>query len=196
MIGAQVSYNDLAGFGRRFIDVTPEELADDVLYQIGALDALARAVGSQVRYVKPHGALYNAIVHHEDQAQAVVDAVRAFDPSLPLLGLPSSAVLAAAEKAGLRTVREAFADRACTRGRAGVAARAGCRPRGPRAGRPSHRGAGDVRPDHGRRRVHGPGRADSVCVRRDSPGAVATRAGPRLAGRGGGVEVTAFVDVS
>ena len=72
-------------------------------------------------HVKPHGALYNAIVHHEDRAQAVVDAVQAFDPSLPLLGTAGSAVLAAAEKAGLRTVREAFADRAYTPNHAGVA---------------------------------------------------------------------------
>ena len=76
-VGAQVGYRDLAGFGRRFIDVPPGELADDVLYQIGALDGLARASGTRVRYVKPHGALYNAIVHHEEQAGAVVAAVRA-----------------------------------------------------------------------------------------------------------------------
>jgi UPF0271 protein len=63
-IGAHVAYRDLAGFGRRFVDATPSELADDVLYQIGALDAIARSVGSEVTYVKPHGALYNTIVHH------------------------------------------------------------------------------------------------------------------------------------
>src|SRR3954447_25634380 len=60
-IGAQVSYRDLAGFGRRFIDVEPAELTADVLYQLGALDGLARVAGSRVRYVKPHGALYNTI---------------------------------------------------------------------------------------------------------------------------------------
>ena len=74
VVGAQVGYRDLAGFGRRFIDMDPVELADDVLYQIGALEALARAAGTRVRYVKPHGALYNAVVHHEEQARAVVDA--------------------------------------------------------------------------------------------------------------------------
>ena len=77
VVGAQVGYRDLAGFGRRFIDMEPDELADDVIYQIGALDALARVEGTRVRYVKPHGALYNAIVHHEEQARAVVEAVRA-----------------------------------------------------------------------------------------------------------------------
>ncbi len=113
-VGAQVGYPDLAGFGRRFIDIDPAELTDHVIYQIGALQALAAASGTTVRYVKPHGALYNAIVHHRDQAAAVVDAVRVVDPTLPLLGLPGSAVLQIAEDAGLRTVREAFADRAYT----------------------------------------------------------------------------------
>lgn len=110
-VGAHVAYRDLAGFGRRFVDVPPAELADDVVYQIGALEAFARLAGTRVRYVKPHGALYNAIVHHEAQAGAVVDAVRAYDASLAVVGLPGSAVLRRAEAAGLRTVREAFADR-------------------------------------------------------------------------------------
>ncbi|MDR7254796.1 UPF0271 protein [Nocardioides sp. BE266] len=113
-IGAQVGYRDLAGFGRRFIDVAPAELTNDVLYQIGALEAFARVAGSRVRYVKPHGALYNTIVHHETQAAAVVDAVRRYDPALPVLGLPGSRFLALAEEAGLTTVAEAFADRAYT----------------------------------------------------------------------------------
>ena len=112
-VGAQVSYRDLAGFGRRFIDVDPLELADEVLYQVGALDACARAAGTAVTYVKPHGALYNAAVHHEAQARAVVDGVRAFG-GLPVLGLPGSRLLAAAEAAGLRAVPEAFADRGYT----------------------------------------------------------------------------------
>jgi len=112
-IGAQVAYRDLAGFGRRFIDVSAEDLYADVLYQIGALDGIARSVGSRVSYVKPHGALYNAVVHHEEQAAAVVRAVAAAG-ELPLLGLPGSAVLAAASAAGLRAVPEAFADRAYT----------------------------------------------------------------------------------
>ncbi|MEV4636994.1 5-oxoprolinase subunit PxpA [Actinoplanes sp. NPDC049548] len=111
VIGAQVSYRDLAGFGRRFIDYETEELVADLIYQIGALDGLARAAGDRVLYVKPHGALYNAVVHHEQQAAAVVDAVRRYDPDLPVLGLPGSALLQLAEEAGLRTVREAFADR-------------------------------------------------------------------------------------
>ncbi|AHH94739.1 5-oxoprolinase subunit PxpA [Kutzneria viridogrisea] len=112
VIGAQVGYRDLAGFGRRFIDVAPAELTNDVVYQIAALDGFARIAGTRVRYVKPHGALYNAIVTHAEQAAAVVEAVRLYDPRLPVLGLPGSQWLVQAEAAGLTTVREAFADRA------------------------------------------------------------------------------------
>lgn len=113
-IGAQVGYRDLAGFGRRFIDVDPADLSADVLYQLGALDGLARAAGDRVRYLKPHGALYNAVVHHEEQAAALVEAVLAYDPSLPVLGLPGSVWLRRADEAGLRTLGEAFADRSYT----------------------------------------------------------------------------------
>lgn len=112
-VGAQVSYRDLVGFGRRFIDVEPSQLADEVLYQIGALDACARAAGTRVGYVKPHGALYNATVHHIAQARAVVEGVRAFG-ELAVLGLPGSELLAAVEAGGLEPVPEAFADRGYT----------------------------------------------------------------------------------
>jgi UPF0271 protein len=104
-IGAHVGYRDLAGFGRRFLDIDPNELADDVVYQIGALQALAAAEGGQVSYVKPHGGLYNAIVAHTAQARAVVDAVKSVDPNLPILGLPGSEVLRLAEAAGIRAVK-------------------------------------------------------------------------------------------
>lgn len=113
-IGAHVSYQDLAGFGRRFIEVEPEILTQEVIYQIGALDAFARVAGSRVRYVKPHGALYNAIVQHEEQAAAVVQALVDYDPTLPVMGLAGSAWLHLAEEAGLTVVLEAFADRAYT----------------------------------------------------------------------------------
>ncbi|MEU3964483.1 5-oxoprolinase subunit PxpA [Streptomyces buecherae] len=115
VIGAQVSYRDLAGFGRRAMDVPSRELADEVAYQIGALDVFARAAGARVAYVKPHGALYNRCVHDEQQAAAVVDGVRlASDAPLPVLGLPGSLLLAAARAAELPAVPEAFADRAYT----------------------------------------------------------------------------------
>jgi UPF0271 protein len=113
-IGAQVGYADLGGFGRRFIDMEPEALTQDVIYQISALEGFARISGSRVSYVKPHGALYNAIVHHEEQAAAVVRAIVDYDPTLPVLGLPGSAWLRLAAEAGLATIAEAFADRAYT----------------------------------------------------------------------------------
>ena len=113
-IGAQVGYRDLPGFGRRFIDIEPQALTDDVIYQIAALEGFARIAGGRVRYVKPHGALYNAIVHHEEQAAAVVAAVQAYDAKLPVLGLPGSTWLRLADEGGLTTVHEAFADRAYT----------------------------------------------------------------------------------
>jgi len=113
-VGAQVSYPDLVGFGRREIDVPPDDLTADVLYQLGALDAFARAAGSRVRYVKPHGALYNRIAGDPVQAAAVVEAIRRYDPALPLLTLPGSAAMQAAAAAGIPAVGEGFADRAYT----------------------------------------------------------------------------------
>jgi UPF0271 protein len=114
VVGAQVGYRDLVGFGRRFLDVEDDELTADVLYQIGALEAMCRVAGIRVAYVKPHGALYHAVVHHEAQAAAIVRAVVAFDPTLPVLGLPGSVFLRLAAEAGLRPVTEAFADRGYT----------------------------------------------------------------------------------
>ncbi|MGI8678535.1 MAG: LamB/YcsF family protein [Jatrophihabitans sp.] len=111
-IGAQVGYRDLAGFGRRRMDIAADELSADVLYQLGALDACARAAGVRVRYVKPHGALYNTAADDPGQAEAVAAAVASFDRALPLLGLPGSALADAASAAGLPFVAEAFADRA------------------------------------------------------------------------------------
>jgi UPF0271 protein len=110
-IGAQVSYRDLAGFGRRRIDYDADELRDDVLYQLAALDGFARVAGTRVVYVKPHGALYNTAADDDGQATAVARAVADYDARLPVLGLPSSALLRAADAAGLRTVTEGFADR-------------------------------------------------------------------------------------
>ncbi len=110
--GAQVSYRDLAGFGRRAMDIEPGELTDDLLYQIGALEAFCRVAGTRVRYVKPHGALYNRCARDPRQAAAVVEAVRRYDPGLPVLGLPGSQLLELAAAAGLTAVPEAFADRA------------------------------------------------------------------------------------
>jgi UPF0271 protein len=192
-IGAQVSYRDLAGFGRRSIDVDQASLINDVIYQIAALDGFARVAGSRVRYVKPHGALYNRTVHDEDQAAAVVAAVVAYDLRLPVLGLPGSALLRHAEQSGLRTVTEAFADR-------GYTAQATLVPR-------SQPGAllddpamvaqrmvdmlitGRMRSVDGVEIVVS---ARSICVHGDSPGAVAMAVAVRKALAEAGVEIQAF----
>ena len=111
-IGAHPGYRDREGFGRRALDPDPPTLQSEVEEQIGILQSFATSAGATVAYVKPHGALYNAIVHDERQAHAVVAAVRAVDPSLVLLGLTGAVVLGAAERAGIATAAEAFADRA------------------------------------------------------------------------------------
>ncbi|HCW20636.1 5-oxoprolinase subunit PxpA [Achromobacter sp.] len=113
-VGAHVSYPDLTGFGRRNMDVASADLVADVIYQIGALKGLAAAAGTQVSYVKPHGALYNTIAHDARQANDVITAMLAVDPSLALVGLADSPLLALARERGLRVVAEAFADRAYT----------------------------------------------------------------------------------
>ena len=111
-VGAHVAYPDLAGFGRRNMDVASADLRADVIYQIGALKGLAVAAGTTVRYVKPHGALYNTIAHDERQARDVINAILAVDPGLSLVALAGSPLICWARAAGLRVVAEAFADRA------------------------------------------------------------------------------------
>lgn len=115
-IGAQVSYRDLAGFGRREMDVPAPELAAEIAYQIGALEVFAAAAGPGVDYVKPHGALYNRVAHDRRQAAAVIDGImlacEATGRDLPVMGLPDSQLLHTADEAGLPTITEAFSDRA------------------------------------------------------------------------------------
>src|SRR6266511_3060240 len=104
-VGAHVGYRDLAGFGRRHIAYQARELSDEVLYQITALDGMARTSGTAVSYVKPHGALYNTALDDPGQAGAVVAAVRAYNPDLAILCLPDSVLQRTATDAGLRAVR-------------------------------------------------------------------------------------------
>jgi UPF0271 protein len=192
-IGAQVSYADLRGFGRRVVPVTPDELYADVVYQIGALDGLARAAGGRVSYVKPHGALYNRIADDAEQAAVVAAAVRDYDRTLPLLTLPGSAAARAAADAGLTVVAEAFADRGYTPGGRLV----------PR----TEPGALVTSADEVAARVvrlatEGVIRAldgtdvavdaRSVCVHGDTPGAVAIAVAVRDALRAAGVEIRRF----
>ncbi|MGM0699444.1 MAG: LamB/YcsF family protein [Actinomycetota bacterium] len=111
VIGAHPGYDDYEGFGRRALDVPAATLQAQVEYQIGALIGLTTAVGGTVSYVKPHGGLYNAIVHDEAQAKVVVDAITAIDDSLVFLGLAGSVANRVAAEAGLTVAAEAFADR-------------------------------------------------------------------------------------
>ena len=181
-IGAHVAYRDLAGFGRRDLPVGPDELHADVVYQLGALQAVARAAGTRVRYVKPHGALYNRIVHDDRRAEAVVSAVRDALPGLPLLGLASSAVERAAASAGLPFLREAFVDR-------GYRADGTLVPRGEPGdllGDPAEIAARAVRMVLDGRVTAASGEelrldVDSLCVHGDTPGAVAMAEAVRAA---------------
>lgn len=111
-VGAHVGYPDLVGFGRRNMDIASSELIADVIYQIGALKGLATAAGTDVLYVKPHGALYNTIAHDKRQAIAVIDAIKAIDNQLILVALAGSPLIGWAQDSGLQVVAEAFADRA------------------------------------------------------------------------------------
>ena len=111
-IGAQVSYRDLHGFGRRYIAMPGDELRDDLLYQIGALDAFCRAAGVRMQHIKAHGALYNRSVKDEATAEAIAAAVKTYDPGLLFVALPGSTLARAGEAAGLTVAREGFADRA------------------------------------------------------------------------------------
>ena len=96
------------------MDIASDELSADVIYQIGALQALATAAGTTVRYVKPHGALYNTIAHDKRQALAVIEAIRAVDARLVLVALAGSPLIELARREGLTCIAEAFADRAYT----------------------------------------------------------------------------------
>jgi 5-oxoprolinase (ATP-hydrolysing) subunit A len=192
-VGAHVAYPDLAGFGRRNMDVASADLVADIIYQIGALQGLAAAAGTTVRYVKPHGALYNTIAQDARQARDVITAIKAIDPSLALVVLAGSPLVGWAEEAGLRVVAEAFADRGYT----------------PQGTLVSRREPGAVLHDPAlvaRRmlRLVTEGvveaidgslarvRADSICVHGDSPGAVAMAVEVRRTLEQAGVTLRAF----
>lgn len=192
-IGAHPGYRDYEGFGRVPIAVDSATLQAHVEYQLCALQGLATAVGGRVVYVKPHGALYNAIARDERQARDVVRAIRAVDPSLVLLGLAGGVALEVAEREGLPTAAEAFADRAY-------------RPEGllvPRSepGAVLHDPAA-VAARMVRLALEGVVRAvdgsdvrvaaESICVHGDSEGAVAMAAATRAALEAAGVAIAPF----
>jgi UPF0271 protein len=181
VVGAQVGYRDLAGFGRRFMDIAGPDLKADVIYQIGALQALARSVGTSVRYVKPHGALYHSVVQHEEQARAVISAILSNDEELAVLGAPGSLLLDLAGTAGLVTVREGFADR-------GYDAQGALLPRsapGALLADASAVAAQAVR-------LARSGLYDSLCLHSDTPGAVTLAQAARRALSAASVPIAAF----
>lgn len=187
MVGAHVAYRDLAGFGRRYVDESPDELKADVMYQIAALEGMARSVGAQVRYV------YNRIVRDESQAAAVVDAIRAVDASLAILTQPGAVVGRLAAQAGLRVFHEAFADRAYNADGTLVSRRL------PDAviADPAEVAARVLRMvrEHEVVAIDGtvvPLNADSVCVHGDSPSAVAMARAVRARLESEGVAIRAF----
>ncbi|MGH8443118.1 MAG: LamB/YcsF family protein [Nevskiaceae bacterium] len=175
-VGAHVSYRDREQFGRRDLEVEPDVLAAGILEQI---DALASC--GEVAYVKPHGALYNRIVHDERQARAVVAALKSWRRPLPLLGLPGARVLALGREAGLATIEEGFADRAYTSEGRLV----------PRSGP----GAVIHDPAEAARRaveLARSGRVRSLCVHGDTPGAVAMARRVRAELEAAGMRISPF----
>ncbi|HID4616149.1 TPA: LamB/YcsF family protein, partial [Pluralibacter gergoviae] len=195
-VGAHVAYPDLVGFGRRNMDLSRDELFADVIYQIGALQGLAAAAGTRVRYVKPHGALYNTIAGNERQARAVIDAILAVDATLPLVGLAGSRVLTLAAEAGLRTVAEAFADRAYHRDGSLVSRR--------EPGAVLHdpqqvaRRTLQLLQNGGVTSIEGEFTAiaaDSICVHGDSPGAIEMARQTRALLETSGIAIRPFVEM-
>jgi 5-oxoprolinase (ATP-hydrolysing) subunit A len=110
-VGAHPSLPDLQGFGRRAMNISPDEAYDLIVYQVGALAGFARALGGKLSHVKPHGALYNMAVTDKKLAQAIAEGVKDIDPTLVLFGLAFSELVRAGEDAGLTVANEVFADR-------------------------------------------------------------------------------------
>jgi 5-oxoprolinase (ATP-hydrolysing) subunit A len=183
VIGAHISYQDLAGFGRRTIDIEPDALSADVLYQLGALDGICRSLGSRIQYVKAHGALYHRMNTDPVQAEAVVSAVQSYDPKLPLLGAPSLGTANVATAAAATVHGECFADRAYNAD--GVTLVARTQP-------------GAVLHDHAEVaaqavRLAQSGKFRSVCLHGDTPGAVAHGRATRDALIDAGFSIQPFV---
>lgn len=110
-IGAHPGLPDLSGFGRRYMEISPQEAYEMVVYQIGALAAFVKSEGGRMRHVKPHGALYNMAAKRRDLADAIAEAIYRVDPELTLFGLSGSESIKAGERLGLQTAHEVFADR-------------------------------------------------------------------------------------
>ncbi|GAB3300905.1 5-oxoprolinase subunit PxpA [Epidermidibacterium keratini] len=186
-IGAHPGFRDLIGFGRRFVEVSRTTLANELLYQLGALTPFARRAGSSVNYVKVHGALYHAAVQDNEYADAVLDAILAYDPQLPFLCQPGTSFAQRADDRGVRRVREGYIDRGYQRDgllvprSAPGAVITDVNAAADRAVRLATEGTvetadGDT--------IDMP--VDSLCIHSDSPGAPEMARGPRRACRGRG----------
>ncbi|MDA8354264.1 MAG: LamB/YcsF family protein [Firmicutes bacterium] len=110
-LGAHPGLPDRLGFGRRYIQVDPDDVYNMTVYQLGAVKTFAALEGKELQHVKPHGAMYNMAAKDAEMAQAIAEAVAAVDPSLILFGLAGGELVKAGEKAGLQTAHEVFADR-------------------------------------------------------------------------------------
>lgn len=196
VVGAQVSYPDLVGFGRREMDLAAEDVTADVLYQVGALAGIARAAGTAVAYVKPHGALYHRVARDPVTAGALAEAVLRYDPALPVLLLAGSAGLEVVRAAGLTGVGECFADR-------GYAPGGGLLPRGEAgavltdpvkvAARAVRMVTGEVvAADGNLLRLD----ARSMCLHGDTPGAAALARAVRDALVAASVELAPFASIA
>jgi len=197
-IGAQISYVDRVGFGRRRLDIAPDLLCEQLLEQLAALNACARAVGTDVAYVKPHGALYNAAADDKEPALAVVQAIlRDADERghpLPVLTLPDSMLAEVATLRGIPVFSEAFADRAYT-DTARLVPRT-------EAGAMIHDSAAvearvlQMVLDSSITSINGvriPNTSDSICVHSDTDGALSLVRGVRKALQDNGIELRSFV---
>ncbi len=192
-VGAHPGFPDLVGFGRRDLALSPEEAYTDVLYQIGALSAFLKLEGVPLHHVKPHGALYLRMLKDAELARAVAQAVKDYDPEVPLVLLGGTLMEEAAQAVGARYVREAFPDRAyLSDGRLAPRSMEGALIRDPK--RAAERAVqmvleGEIEAlDGGRVRV----RAETLCVHGDNPEAVAIARAVREALVAHGVEIKAF----
>lgn len=192
-VGAHPGFPDLVGFGRRDLAVTPEQVYADVVYQIGALAAFLRLAGLPLHHVKPHGALYLQMLKNEATAEAVAQAVKDYDPELPLVLLPNTPMEEAARRVGVRYVREAFPDRAyLSDGRLAPRSMEGALVRDPeRAAERAVQMVLDGRVealDGGAVEVQ----ADTLCVHGDNPEAVAIARAVRKALESRGVAIQSY----
>ena len=192
-VGAHPGYPDLVGFGRRDLDMTRAELLASIVYQVGAVEVVARSLGAELRHVKPHGALYNRAARDTAVAETIAKAIRRSAPDVVLVGLAGSALIDAGVDAGLQVASEAFADRAYEADGSLRSRRLeGALLATPAAA--ARQAVGIVR--HGRVIAHNGAsvavRADTICIHGDTPGAAGYATAVRTALGKAGVTIAAL----